>query len=71
MLIQLNSKQSKLKDQLQEYFAGLISPELKAELSNPKTFFKDLEKLDRKIDSIGLFDQFSNTHHLEVIAMLK
>ena len=38
MLIQLNSKQSKLKDQLQEYFAGLISPELKAELSNPKYF---------------------------------
>ena len=38
---------------------------------NPKTFFKDLEKLDRKIDSIGLFDQFSNTHHLEVIALLK
>ena len=38
MLIQLNSNQSKLKDQLQEYFAGLISPELKAELSNPKYF---------------------------------
>ena len=38
---------------------------------NPKTFFKDLEKLERKIDSIGLFDQFSNTHHLELIALLK
>ena len=38
---------------------------------NPKTFFKDLEKLERKIDSIGVFDQFSNTHHLELIALLK
>ena len=38
MLIQLNSNQKKLKDELQEYFKGLITPELKTELTNPEHF---------------------------------
>ena len=38
MLIQLNSQQAKLKDELQEYFKGLITPELKKELNNPEHF---------------------------------
>ena len=38
MLIQLNQKQSKLKDELQEYFEGLITPALRAELNNPAHF---------------------------------
>jgi tRNA (uracil-5-)-methyltransferase len=37
---------------------------------NPKTFIRDLKKLDRKIQSIGIFDQFANNNHLEVIAFL-
>jgi tRNA/tmRNA/rRNA uracil-C5-methylase (TrmA/RlmC/RlmD family) len=28
-------------------------------------------KLDRKIESIGIFDQFANTQHLEVVALIK
>ena len=38
---------------------------------NPETFLRDIEKLDRKIESIGIFDQFANTGHLEIIAFLK
>ncbi len=38
MLIKLNSKQAKLKAELQEYFNGLITPELKTELTNPEHF---------------------------------
>ena len=38
MLIQLNPQQAKLKDELQEYFKGLITPELKTELNNPEYF---------------------------------
>ena len=38
---------------------------------NPETFFRDLKIMKREIKSIGLFDQFSNTDHLEVIAILK
>ena len=38
---------------------------------NPETFFRDIAKLNRKIESIGIFDQFANTDHLEVIASLK
>jgi len=38
---------------------------------NPETFLKDIVKLGRKIESIGVFDQFANTKHLEVIASLK
>ena len=38
MLIQLNSNQKKLKHELQEYFKGLITPELKTELTNPEHF---------------------------------
>ena len=38
MLIQLNAKQAKLKSELQEYFEGLITPALKAELNNPNHF---------------------------------
>ena len=38
MLIQLNSQQAKLKDELREYFKGLITPELKTELNNPEHF---------------------------------
>ena len=33
MLIQLNAKQAKLKSELQEYFEGLMTPALKAELN--------------------------------------
>jgi tRNA/tmRNA/rRNA uracil-C5-methylase (TrmA/RlmC/RlmD family) len=28
-------------------------------------------KVDRKIESIAIFDQFANTQHLEVVALLK
>ena len=38
---------------------------------NPQTFLRDIIKLERKIESIGLFDQFANTEHLEIIAFLK
>ncbi len=38
---------------------------------NPETFFRDLKSMKREVKSIGLFDQFSNTDHLEVIAILK
>ena len=38
---------------------------------NPETFLRDLVKVERKIESIGIFDQFANTQHLEVIALLK
>ncbi len=38
MLIQLNAKQAKLKADLQEYFEGLMTPALKAELNDPKHF---------------------------------
>ena len=38
MLIQLNVKQAKLKSELQEYFEGLMTPALKAELNNPNHF---------------------------------
>ena len=38
---------------------------------NPETFLRDIVKLGRKIESIGIFDQFANTGHLEVIAFLK
>ena len=38
MLIQLNAKQVKLKSELQEYFEGLMTPALKAELNIPKHF---------------------------------
>ena len=38
---------------------------------NPETFLRDIVKLDRKIESIGIFDQFANTGHLEIIAFLK
>ena len=30
---------------------------------NPKTFLRDIVKVDRKIESIGIFDQFANTQH--------
>jgi tRNA (uracil-5-)-methyltransferase len=38
---------------------------------NPETFLRDVIKVDRKIESIGIFDQFTNTQHLEVVALLK
>jgi len=38
---------------------------------NPETFLRDIVKLGRKIESVGVFDQFANTKHLEVIASLK
>ena len=38
---------------------------------NPETFLRDIVKLDREIVSIGIFDQFANTQHIEVIAFLK
>ena len=38
MLIQLNQKQLKLQNELQEYFEAIITPSLKAELSQPEYF---------------------------------
>ena len=38
MLIQLSQKQLKLQNELQEYFESLITPALKAELSQPEHF---------------------------------
>jgi len=38
---------------------------------NPKTFLRDINKLDREIQSIGIFDQFANTDHLEIVAFLQ
>ena len=38
---------------------------------NPESFLRDIVKLDREIVSIGIFDQFANTQHLEVVAFLK
>ena len=38
MLIQLNRKQTKLQNELQEYFESIITPELKKELSQPEHF---------------------------------
>ena len=38
MLIQLNQKQLKLQNELQEYFEALITPSLKAELNQPEYF---------------------------------
>ena len=38
MLIQLNQKQLKLQNELQEYFEALITPSLRAELSQPEYF---------------------------------
>ena len=38
---------------------------------NPETFLRDMVKVNRKIESIGIFDQFANTQHLEVVALLK
>jgi alkylation response protein AidB-like acyl-CoA dehydrogenase len=38
MLIQLNQKQTKLQNELQEYFESIITPELKKELSQPEHF---------------------------------
>jgi tRNA (uracil-5-)-methyltransferase len=37
---------------------------------NPETFLRDITKLDREIQSIGVFDQFANTEHLEIVAFL-
>ena len=37
---------------------------------NPETFLRDIVKLERNIKSIGIFDQFANTQHLEVVAFL-
>ena len=38
---------------------------------NSETFLRDMVKVNRKIESIGIFDQFANTQHLEVVALLK
>ena len=38
MLIQLNQKQLKLQNELREYFEGLITPALRAELNQPEHF---------------------------------
>jgi tRNA (uracil-5-)-methyltransferase len=38
---------------------------------NPETFLRDMVKVSRKVESIGIFDQFANTQHLEVVALLK
>ena len=38
---------------------------------NPETFLRDVVKVERNIEAIGIFDQFANTQHLEVIALLK
>ena len=38
---------------------------------SPETFLRDIVKVERKIESIGIFDQFANTKHLEIVALLK
>ncbi len=38
MLIQLNQQQQKLKDELKEYFEGIMIPALRSELNDPKYF---------------------------------
>ena len=38
---------------------------------NPETFFRDIKLIGKDIKAIALFDQFSNTNHIEVIALLK
>jgi tRNA (uracil-5-)-methyltransferase len=38
---------------------------------NPDTFIRDLKELNREIKSIAIFDQFANTQHLEIIALIK
>ena len=38
---------------------------------NPETFLRDVVKVGRNIEAIAIFDQFANTQHLEVIALLK
>ena len=38
---------------------------------NSETFLRDIVKVERKIESIGIFDQFANTQHIEVVALLK
>ena len=38
MLIQLNQKQVKLQNELQEYFESLITPALRTELNQPEHF---------------------------------
>jgi len=38
---------------------------------NPETFLRDVVKVERNIEAIAIFDQFANTQHLEVIALLK
>jgi tRNA (uracil-5-)-methyltransferase len=38
---------------------------------NPNTFLRDLNYLeDYKVKSLAVFDQFSNTEHLELIGIL-
>ena len=38
---------------------------------NPETFLRDVVKVGRNIEAIAISDQFANTQHLEVIALLK
>ena len=38
---------------------------------NAETFLRDITRLNKKIYSIGVFDQFANTDHLEIIAFIK
>ena len=53
MLIKLNSKQAKLKAELQEYFKGLITPELKTELTNPEHFEGGGPEFKKAMRSMG------------------
>ena len=53
MLIKLNSKQAKLKAELQEYFNGLITPELKTELTNPEHFEGGGPEFKKAMRSMG------------------
>jgi len=38
---------------------------------NKETFLRDISKLDKKISSISIFDQFANTEHLELVSFLE
>ena len=53
MLIQLNQKQLKLQNELQEYFEALITPSLRAELSQPEYFEGGGQEFKKAMRTIG------------------
>jgi alkylation response protein AidB-like acyl-CoA dehydrogenase len=53
MLIQLNQKQLKLQNELQEYFEALITPSLRAELSQPEYFRRWRTRIKKAMRTMG------------------